>query len=336
MPVRITDCDTIGRDGGGPGLLIGVSPRRGRPRTRAEAAPGLRFRFVAGDRAFAWARIGEWWDSAVFVRADDVDEPGVIPPITMPEIRAAGAEPRSAAWWAYWARFFVRALEASPNGPLFGGLWAMTRGRVAPFEQAELYPSIPGELEEEPPPAHSLGDIHRLPSVAYEVWTGGAEVRCGAVFPRRGPSARDEGRVRAWRKRARDGTMPPALLLYLQALGKHLLLDGHARVHAALLEGVEPALSVLWPAREREVTAADAAQVELLHALSTKQPELPWPDMLNRTAGRLYHWRSTHYAQLRGFPIRGGEDAWRADVAARLGALRDEVDPGDVAFCLEQ
>jgi len=136
-------------------------------------------------------------------------------------------------------------------------------------------------------------------------------------------------------QRARDGTLPPVLALYLQVLGKYLILDGHDRAHAALIEGIDPPLCVLWPARARDVTTTDVAGLEKLHELSAAQPELPWPGMLNASAERIYHWRSTHYATLRGYPFFGGERAWHDEVSRRLESLRGDVDPVDVALCLE-
>ncbi|MGB8939405.1 MAG: hypothetical protein WCD21_04060 [Streptomyces sp.] len=38
----------------------------------------------------------------------------------------------------------------------------------------------------------------------------------------------DDPRVKAYRKQARDGTLPPVLLWWVSGLDCHLVLDGHA------------------------------------------------------------------------------------------------------------
>ena len=46
------------------------------------------------------------------------------------------------------------------------------------------------------------------------------------------------GRVKMWRKRAREGTLPPVLVYDVSALTMFALLDGHDRYAAARAEGV--------------------------------------------------------------------------------------------------
>ncbi|PTL79149.1 hypothetical protein [Vitiosangium sp. GDMCC 1.1324] len=80
------------------------------------------------------------------------------------------------------------------------------------------------------------------------------EAKMGAVLALREPSRPDASRVKAWRKHARDGTLPPVLLLYMELPQKWLVLDGHDRLQAALLEGITPPLLGLWPVFTRSGT----------------------------------------------------------------------------------
>jgi hypothetical protein len=76
-----------------------------------------------------------------------------------------------------------------------------------------------------------------------------------------------------WRKRVRDKTLPPILTWWCHGLFAHVLLDGHDRLHAALLEGTAPDVIVLADAtpraqqeiEERRETAIDHAA--LVHPL---------------------------------------------------------------------
>lgn len=90
--------------------------------------------------------------------------------------------------------------------------------------------------------------------------------------------------MRAWRKRARDGTLPPILIILARGMGSWLLLDGHDRLLAALDENkAVPVLHLFVAAHERDST-----------------------EIVTTT---------------RAWPIEGGEERWRAEVIARLLAL---------------
>jgi hypothetical protein len=90
---------------------------------------------------------------------------------------------------------------------------------------------------------------------------------------RRCISDAEDGRVKMWRKRVRDKTLPPILTWWCHGLFAHVLLDGHDRLHAALLEGTAPDVIVLADAtpraqqeiEERRETAIDHAA--LVHPL---------------------------------------------------------------------
>jgi hypothetical protein len=124
--------------------------------------------------------------------------------------------------------------------------------------------------------------------------------------------------VKSWRKRARDGTLPPALLLYVDILEKWLVLDGHDRVHAALLEGVEPPLLGLWPfievqPRESAVRQQGALIGSELQLRAGATPEVI--DRVNRLL--LLNFGSPRRGTVtRAWPLAGGIEAWRAEVLA--------------------
>jgi hypothetical protein len=70
-----------------------------------------------------------------------------------------------------------------------------------------------------------------------------------------------DSRVKAYRKQIREGTLPPVLLWWVSGLDCHLILDGHARLAAAIAESVEPPLLQLHRTVPRDDLAAriDAA-----------------------------------------------------------------------------
>ncbi|MFE9880916.1 hypothetical protein [Streptomyces sp. NPDC005784] len=76
------------------------------------------------------------------------------------------------------------------------------------------------------------------------------------VLPLRPMPDADESRVKAYRKQAREGTLPPVLLWWVSGLDCHLILDGHARLTAAIAESVEPPLLHLHRTLRRDDLAA--------------------------------------------------------------------------------
>jgi hypothetical protein len=124
--------------------------------------------------------------------------------------------------------------------------------------------------------------------------------------------------VKSWRKHARDGTLPPTLLLYLEIVGKWLVLDGHERLHAALLEGVAPPLLGLWPVFEEAIPVEPVRREGTLIAVEVQLRQEGRPEVLDRANRTLVREFTEHrrVAITRAWPQRGGATAWRAEVLA--------------------
>jgi hypothetical protein len=133
-------------------------------------------------------------------------------------------------------------------------LFADAQSPLVPSGAYALAPLLTSSsAREEPlsPPAPALGieALHRAPRARRLRWTS-RRTSDSNVFALRDASADDASRVKAWRKHARDGTLPPALLAWISALDGYVVLDGHDRLHAASLEAREAPLVSLHPARE--------------------------------------------------------------------------------------
>jgi hypothetical protein len=142
---------------------------------------------------------------------------------------------------ARWAQAFVSELATAAGGPLHTGRWILTR--------------------------HDAGNRfeHRRPSERWSLLVGDHDgytnwfttPSAWDIVPLRAPSALDGARVKAYRKQARDGTLPPILLWWISGLCCHVLLDGHDRFAAALAEDREPSVLVLaLQGDEEEKTAS--------------------------------------------------------------------------------
>ena len=110
----------------------------------------------------------------------------------------------------------------------------------------------------------------------------------------------EDGRLKYWRKRARQNQLPPILVYELTALSSRwLILDGHLRLTAALAEGQLPPLIVIQattarPAhRCRTRNRADGHFVAIRKNRPTNRPQSPSP---NRH-------QPTHHLRLRHTPL---------------------------------
>jgi hypothetical protein len=306
----------------GPGLLLDVpheGPWRQRPALHFEAAPEYRLRLTSGGQPLLWARIDSYWDRCALLRGGTVSAPWGLPPLSAADVREVAHEPGTPRWWEAWTWRLGRALVESPQPVLHSGRWCLRPMRAIAAHEATRYAVSPMEWGFGQPPAspQSLDGVLRFETFWSEGW-GWEDVKRGLVLPLRAPSSEDDGRVKSWRKRARDGTLPPALLLHVDLLSKWLVMDGHDRLHAALLEGVAPPLLGLWPVVEAVDAAASVRQQGALIAAEFNLAAVSTPKVIERVNRMLV--QSFAQAQrgtvTRAWPLRGGLDAWRAEVLA--------------------
>ncbi|MFF4518912.1 hypothetical protein [Streptomyces mirabilis] len=147
-----------------------------------------------------------------------------VPPLRADAGRALAGSPER------WAHRFAQYLIDSPGSPLHEGRWLLScesplqRWRHADASHAEYWSSM-------------LVDGHPNGYIDWFLHAHSWEV----LSLRPMPDA-DDSRVKAYRRQAREGTLPPVLLWWVSGLDCHLILDGHARFAAAVAESVEPPL----------------------------------------------------------------------------------------------
>ena len=305
----------------GPGLLLDI-PHEGhwlqRPTLHFEAAAPYRLRLTSGGQPLLWVRIDSYWDQCGLLRGTS-SAPWGLPPLSAAAIREVTHEPGTDRWWEAWTWRLARVLSESSHPLLYAGRWCLRPVRAIEAQKASRYPVSPmewgGGVGLAAP--HSLEGISRFETFWTEGW-GYEDVHEGVVLPLRAASPEDDGRVKSWRKRARDGTLPPALLLYVDLLAKWLVLDGHDRLQAALLEGVTPPLLGLWPFIERVNPSSAVSQEGALIAAEFNFRAGETPERIDRVNRMLLHSFAgpRRGTVTRAWPLRGGLEAWRAEVLA--------------------
>lgn len=217
------------------GLLLTVSGVE-RPGLSVEMCAPRCLRVSLGGTPRLWARVEDdyWGYDLVRSASEAIDRP--IPPITPRTVEQYCVQPDRISRDKEWARHFAAILRDGEVSPLFNGTWHL--GYMgSDHTESELT-------------TEEVQRIVRQDRVRYVQWDFGDDV---IPITLRDPSDPDSGRVKAWRKRARDGTLPRVLLLWVSGLDTYVVIDGHDRLHACLLEELSAPVFSLEPVRDVEV-----------------------------------------------------------------------------------
>jgi hypothetical protein len=222
MHLHWRDIDDRTHPGKWDGLLLTVAGRASGAFEVAIYPPMRCMRLSIANEPLLWAMVEGCRYGCVLLGAERRESLGVIPPIPFVDIDGMG-RPGMHSWYSGWAKYFALRLRDSSRSPLHTGLWMMQ----PMFGAGGVIPAVYVDAMLNP-------DRRR-----YVVWFDGDS----GPLPLRDLSNPDNGRVKAWRKKAREGTLPPVLLYYVSGLAEYVLLDGHDRLLAAHLEGAPaPAL----------------------------------------------------------------------------------------------
>jgi hypothetical protein len=184
-------------------------------------------RIALAGQAILWSKIEADYYGYKLLRRASLTSTAIIAPIPFSLVRRHSVAD-SGCTHQRWARSYLHMLQRSNASPLRDGQWRLTS-----YKDGKTLRTIPFE---------TLEKIVLQKSLGYVPWDFG-----DALYPitLRTMSDADSGRVKAWRKHARAGTLPPILLYWISGLATHVVLDGHDRLLAAYLEKVAaPALSL--------------------------------------------------------------------------------------------
>ncbi|MDF3301450.1 hypothetical protein [Streptomyces tropicalis] len=286
-------------DGTWTGLSLEVQSRR---------RPGLclfsaerRLLLSQESRPVLLAAVDEGYAGVEFWRTDA--HRSVVPPLRAEAGRALAGHPDR------WAHRFARHLLEAPGSPLHDGRWLLSG-------ESPLLHWNHGRLPQADYWASMLIAGHPDGCIDWYVHSGSWE-----ILPLRPMPAAGDGRVKAYRRQAREGTLPPVLLWWVSGLDCHLILDGHARLAAAIAESIAPPLVHLHrtspsdevlAGTERAVHCYESALArfaELRAVHGTAVPDgaaLAGPPLARRI-------RELHTAPRPtwAWPLPGGEAQWR-------------------------
>lgn len=266
---------------------------------RVEVIPRWHLRLSVHSVGLVWARIADDFYGYDLLVSSRTDSPGVLPPITFACATTLAERARSGDLRRLWAHQFVDWLQESMATPLHDGDWLM-EGAHGPGKLLVI-------------DAETAVEILRQPADRYVDW----DRRVSPILLRR-VSEPDHGRVRAWRKLARRGSLPPVLLYWITGLAACVVLDGHDRLLAASLEGMDAPMLLLSRTR---VSFPDASYVTAALSQAERLAAPGQPDHAIETANvlALSSFRPRYDdARTRAVPLNGGVARWRSEVRAHV------------------
>lgn len=289
------------------GLWLEVE-RTGLPGIRAEVAASDRMVVTQTGRSvllFGWRR--PRYEGVDWARTDlAAGYASPVGPLSAERARKIGESGGQQAL-GQWAHLFAGRIHHA-RGPLHTGIWTLTAGSWP----AQGVPDSIAQCER----WHSAVLTDR--TCGFIDWTPTAAAQ--QILPLRSLSDPDAARVKALRKLAREGCLPPVLLWWISGLHCRVVLDGHDRIVAARAEGIAPQILELASASrvdktERSSTwAIDDYGMRMAHAEQRAADRDPFAPLAIASAGRglakdLYE-IGTMPARTRAWQMRGGRATW--------------------------
>lgn len=276
-----------------PALIMQVTTEPGeKPGFRLLSFPQGRAKLMSDGKVISWLYVDpECWGGYIVKTQRSWR---VMPPISAADLERVGRAPlleQPAKWRLHFAQ---RLAESTPT-LLYGGLWLL--------EQQELCAGCGVEEVFR----HTLDHIQLGARSGHPAPTAADIIALKEHEP-------DSARLKWWRKKVGEQTLPPVLLWYVAFLDRYLILDGHQRLAASLLEQQPCPLLVLYSVTEVPVASDPLKQQRLLAALA---PNIP-VDRLNGLLIKLFD-DSPHYLPVtRAWAAPYAVDDWESELTGYL------------------
>lgn len=211
-----------------------------------------RFKLSKNTDTLFWGTIDQYF-GVWFLRNDLFWESntGIIPPIKSNLIETLKQE-NKVHNEQYWSRFFAKELSKSEYSFLNNGTWSISK--------AIINRSVSEKWR-----VTNLESSFDCQPLSYIQW---GITRNSIIIPLKGKPHLQMGRLKWWRKKVREHACPPILVWFVNSLDCFVLIDGHHRLQACLLEQIPPSIYVINEVRKHTYnTDHKALREKALHRI---------------------------------------------------------------------
>lgn len=334
MMQRLYWLDLEDRQGEWAGLQVTVerlSPAR--PPLHIRASTNGRMKLMHNDTPLLWATSERGHYGAWVVRSKKVPTHSQLSPVA--PIRsvdvdryASHTQPeRTKAW----SRYFVSALSEGTSNFMSTGTW-LARG-LSPDPSKTRF--VNGDAPRGWHFTHGTAD-YRLPDwclAGEEIidcqqssivrWLDWGSWQYKLIGLR--PVDLMADRLKWWRKKSREGSLPPILLWYVAGLSAYVIIDGHYRLQAAIETNIPPSFIVLSIIRPQEFSPPPESLQPVVDSLLKQRIRNPGfsVDALNEKLIDLFDNRAFIGPRTHSWAGSRSEQGWEAEVTEYLQGVRE-------------
>ncbi len=292
------------------------------PPVHLQSCNNARMKLIGPNGPIFWATFANDYYGVHLLKANtDHFSPIASTAISSAEIENRKREPHE-NWLPSWARFFADQLAISPMSMLHPGLWMM---QSVPHKYGWVFEGMhenKSHIRNWRSPIYDVKDALEKDALVYIDWEAAGSAR---LLNLKVPNA-ESGRVKWWRKKARENALPPILVWYLSNLTDYVIIDGHDRLQAAILEDMPPDFLVLQSGNEIAVEPNFENQAKVLHSLEHRAANKKFKPIstedLNAVLIQAFDDRPEISIHTRAWATRLTQETWLAEVEARLKELK--------------
>lgn len=202
-----------------------------------------RFRLVNGESPIFWGNITNHNDGVWVLKNDyHQDLPSLfVPPITSQLVEGSKSLSEINRM-RFWINFFLKSLESRKENFLYDGIWQISVGLK--MWNRPYHHNAPIWVVNQSDKHTGNKQLHYIDF----------DFNYQCLMPTKAMPKEEEGRVKWWRKKVKEGTCPPIFTWSVNCLNSYVILDGHRRLEAFLLEKQKPDVVVINSLKEWKPT----------------------------------------------------------------------------------
>lgn len=199
-------------------------------------------KLITREQVAFWGAISNDYCDIAVIRTFEEDT-RLLPMITSSEIESKKELNKQAALQS-WTRYFIEKMIKTDKHFFYNGIWHFDT--YSDLNQREYHSTRKSTIED-------------FDTLYYADWNR------NVVFSRKVDL--HSGRLKWWRKKAIEGTLPPILTWFIPSLGEYWIIDGNYRLQAALLEQTEIPVIVAYSGEYKQAFMNPAFQKGMLQAI---------------------------------------------------------------------